>query len=297
MNTQEGMAPVTGGKVWYKRVGQNTTKPPLIVIHGGPGSSHDYMLCLEALSDDYQVIFYDQLGCGRSDKPHDTSLWTLERYTHELHQLIQHLNLQHVSLLGYSWGSMIAIEYTLHYPQNIIKLILSSPVLSVPLWIKDTEINKQGLCLMTQAIIKKNETNNTTNSPEYQQAIQEYNKLFVCRRLDPLPASLKKVFANKNNDIYELMWGPSEFNPTGNLKDFDRINQLHKIKCPVLFNCGEFDSITENSLKLGLKQVENGSIHVFKGSSHLTPLESENEYIDITRNFLAAGEAAALLNK
>lgn len=87
MTAREGFIDVTGGKVWYQIHENSTNKTPVIVLHGGPGSSHYSMQDLRVLAEDRTVIFYDQLGCGKSDRPTDDSLWRIDRFVEELGQI------------------------------------------------------------------------------------------------------------------------------------------------------------------------------------------------------------------
>src|SRR5262249_40945583 len=82
----EGVIAVEGGRVWYRIAGEARTGVPLLTLHGGPGYPHDYLEPLEGLSDERPVIFYDQLGCGRSDRPNDKALWQVDRFVRELAQ-------------------------------------------------------------------------------------------------------------------------------------------------------------------------------------------------------------------
>jgi proline iminopeptidase len=128
----EGYIPVTGGNIWYKIVGINRKNIPLLVLHGGPGAPHDYLEPFEILSDERPVIFYDQLGCGNSDKPRDASLWNVERFVNELEQVRTYLGLDKMHLHGQSWGSMLAVEFMLtKKPKGVVSLILSGPCLSL----------------------------------------------------------------------------------------------------------------------------------------------------------------------
>ena len=112
---REGYVSVPGGRVWYKIVGSGAATP-LVALHGGPGSTHWGLTPLEALAHERPVVLYDQLGCGKSDRPEDTSLWRVERFVTELHQLRQQLGLHRLHLLGHSWGTMLAMDYYLAHP-------------------------------------------------------------------------------------------------------------------------------------------------------------------------------------
>ena len=115
MNTKEGKIKIDGYQVWYRRVGNGGI--PLLTLHGGPGAGHDYLEPLEGLATDRSVIFYDQLGCGKSDQPDDRSLWRIERFVAEVNTVRQALGLEQIHLLGQSWGGWLTIEYMLSRPQ------------------------------------------------------------------------------------------------------------------------------------------------------------------------------------
>ncbi|MCK9604314.1 MAG: alpha/beta fold hydrolase [Candidatus Omnitrophica bacterium] len=100
---EDNLINVKGGKVWFRVAGKERKNTPLLVLHGGPGASWDYLQPLEALADERPVIFYDQLGCGNSERPLDKSLWTLSRYVDELETVVRELGLSSFHLLGNSW--------------------------------------------------------------------------------------------------------------------------------------------------------------------------------------------------
>ena len=135
LTTGEGFAEVTGGKVWYRIVGEGD-KTPLLLLHGGPGVPSYYLNPLAALSKDRPVIFIDQLGCGRSDRNIDTTLMTIENYVEQLKIV---LGLKEFYLYGHSWGTMLGTEYYYAYPDGIKALILSSSSISIPMWLKDAD--------------------------------------------------------------------------------------------------------------------------------------------------------------
>ncbi|MCT8138469.1 proline iminopeptidase-family hydrolase [Anaerobacillus sp. CMMVII] len=282
---KEGFVEVTGGKVWYQLHDQGTKNTPVIVIHGGPGSSHYSLQGLKVLSEQRPVLFYDQLGCGYSDRPIDTSLWQIDRFVEELGQLREALSLDEVHILGHSWGTTLAAAYMLTKPKGVKSVIFSSSCLSAPLWAEDQERNRQKLPKDVQETLKKCEENGTTDSQEYREATQEFNKNFVCR-LDPWPEFLKKGAHLKNSEVYNMMWGPSEFHVTGNLKHFDCTSRLHEISVPTLFTCGRFDEATPEATKYYSSLTPNSKMHVFEESAHMPYLEETDEFLQVVRNFL-----------
>lgn len=287
MSVQKGVVEVTGGKVWYQKHDLDTNKTPVIVLHGGPGSSHYSMQGLKVLAEYRPVIFYDQLGCGKSDRPTDTSLWNIERFVEELAQIREALFLEEVHILGHSWGTTLAAAYVLTKPVGVKSVIFSSPCLSAPLWAEDQERNRKLLPEDVQATLTRCEENGTTDSQEYKDATAEFNKRFVCR-INPYPEFLKKGAHYRNPEVYNIMWGPSEFYVTGNLKDFDCTSQLKEIDVPTLYTCGRYDEATPQSTEYFSRLTPNGIFHVFENSAHMPYIEETEEYMRVVRNFLAS---------
>ncbi|RDI45885.1 proline iminopeptidase-family hydrolase [Falsibacillus pallidus] len=285
MNVKEGFVEVTGGKVWYQQNESAMGGTPVIVLHGGPGSSHYSLQGLRVLAEDRPVIFYDQLGCGRSDRPANNALWTLDRFVEELGQLRAALNLEEVHILGHSWGTTLAAAYMLTKPKGVKSVIFSSPCLSAPLWAEDQMRNRELLPEDIQAVLLECEKNGTTDSKAYEDATIEFNKRFVCR-LDPFPEFLKEGAKYKNPEVYNIMWGPSEFTVTGNLKDFDCTHRLKEIDVPTLYTCGRFDEATPSSTEYFSSLTPGGKFHVFEESAHMPYLEEQEEYIKVVSEFL-----------
>ncbi|WML46541.1 proline iminopeptidase-family hydrolase [Neobacillus sp. PS3-40] len=281
----EGYIEVTGGRVWYEKFDNGANRTPVIILHGGPGSSHHSMQGLKALSKDRPVIFYDQLGCGKSDRPTDPSLWHIDRFVEELAQVRDALSLDKVHILGHSWGTTLAAAYCLSKPVGIESVIFSSPCLSAPLWAQDQDRNRKKLPIEIQKTLTKCEKEGTTDSKDYKEATQEFNNNFVCR-INPLPEFLTKNSHLKNPEIYNIMWGPSEFHVTGNLKDFDCTSQLKEITIPTLFTCGRFDEATPESTKYFSSLTPNSEFHVFENSAHMPYLEENVEYLQVIGDFL-----------
>jgi proline-specific peptidases, Bacillus coagulans-type subfamily len=287
---KEGMINVTGGRVWYRIVGANRKGIPLLTLHGGPGAPHDYLEPMEALANDRPVIFYDQLGCGNSDKPSDTSLWNIHRFVEELEQVRTALNLKKVHLMGQSWGTMLAVEYMLRKkPNGVVSLILSGPYLSTPRWVADQQFLISQLPENVQDTIRKYEQNGDFASPSYQEAMMVFYQKHLCR-MNPWPDGLNKAMEKMGVEVYEYMWGPSEFTMTGTLKDADLTEQLSQIKVPVLFTCGEFDEARPVTTNYYQSKLPGSEIHIFQGASHSHQLEKPDEYNQVVRNFLKKTE-------
>ncbi|WP_289137272.1 proline iminopeptidase-family hydrolase [uncultured Brevibacillus sp.] len=288
MKQTEGYIEVPGGKVWYSRVGDGE-KTPLIVLHGGPGNTHDPLKeALHVLGEDRSVIFYDQLGSGNSDRPTDASLWKTERFVEELSSVRKALDLDEVHILGHSWGTMLAAAYLIDTkPAGVRSIIFSSPCLSSKLWKKDADELIAKLPEAVQQTIEHHEEQGTTYSKEYQDAMKEYYSRHVCR-LDPLPAIMTESRKKANKDVYMTMWGPSEFCPTGNLKTFDYTPKLDQIDIPSLFVCGRYDEAAPESTAYYQSLVPGAKLHIFENSSHLGYLEETDKYVKVVRDFLEA---------
>src|SRR4051812_7310282 len=158
---RDGYVPVTGGRVWY-RVLAGGTGLPMVTVHGGPGGVHDYLEPLAALADERPVVFYDQLGAGKSDALQDATLWTNERLINELGQLLDALDLGRVHLLGHSWGTIIAAEYAIRSPGLLASLVLSNPILSLPRYVAGAAVLRAGLPAEVRAVLDRHEAAGST---------------------------------------------------------------------------------------------------------------------------------------
>jgi len=284
MKAGEGLVEVTGGRVWYEVVGSGDATP-LLVLHGGPGFTHEYMRSLEALADERPVVFYDQLGCGRSDRPDDLSFWTTERHVEELALVRWALGLEKVHILGQSWGGMLVTDYALTRPTGVESIVMASPCISIPRWVADAARLKAALSPELIATIDSHEARGFTTCPEYMAAMLVYYKRHVCR-LDPWPVEVERAFHTYGPVVYETMWGPSEFTVSGNLSDYDRSGRLKEIELPVLFTCGRHDEATPESVGWYSSLLPGSRLVVFEESSHMSHLEERERYNDVIREFL-----------
>jgi proline-specific peptidase len=282
--TREGFVNVPGGRVWFQIVGSGSAVP-LLALHGGPGFPHDYLTPLDGLADERPVIFYDQLGCGKSDRPGDESLWRAERFVEELAAVRSALDLDIVHLLGQSWGGMLATDYVLTRPPGVRSLILASAPLSIPRWIEDTGALRGALPQDVQDVYERHEASGMTDCLEYQAAMLHFYKRHVCR-LEEWPESVELAFKGAGMDVYHTMWGPSEFHATGNLVDYDRTGRLGEIGVPTLLTCGRFDEATPDATALFQSLIPGSEMAVFENSAHLAHVEETGRYLEIVRTFL-----------
>ena len=288
----EGYVSVEGGRVWYEIVGSGGATP-LLCLHGGPGFCHDYLESLADLADERPVVFYDQLGCGNSERPTDASLWIADRFVVELQQVREALGLGKVHMLGQSWGSMLLVDYLLARPSGIESAILASPCTSIPRWLADTNALRKELPADIQEVLDRHEAAGTVSSPEYQWATNEYYKRHLCRMM-PWPMAMERSMVKAGYPVYNTMWGPSEFNMTGgNLRYYDRTLRLHEIALPVLWTCGRYDEAQPETVAYYQSLLPGSELVIFEESSHTAHLEERTRYMGVVRDFLARVEAGA----
>ncbi len=185
---REGYVPVPGGQVWYRIVGTGNAIP-LLTLHGGPGAGQDYLEPLEALAPDRPVVFYDELGCGRSEQPADRSLWHMGRSVAEVSAVRQSLGLERVHVLGQSWGGWLALEYMTTSPHGVASLILASTSASLPEFVREGARLKAELPVPIRDTLAHYERDGDMQHPDYQAAVVEFYKRHLCR-LDPWPEAL-----------------------------------------------------------------------------------------------------------
>lgn len=293
---QEGRMAVIGGDVWYRIVGADKAGVPLLVLHGGPGVPHDYLEPLEALADQRPVVFYDQLGCGNSDRPTDESLWTVERYVDELAKVRAELKLDRVHILGHSWGTMLAVDYMLQRrPDGVVSLTLAGPALSMERWVADQRVWLLELAKQVQDSVRKAEVAGAFDTPEYQSAIGAFYAQHVCR-LDPWPDYVQRAMSPEKigQHVYLYMCGPSEFSITGTLRNYERVDRLKEIKTPALFICGRYDEATPAATEHYHRNMPGSRFAVIEDASHLSWSEQPAAFNRVVRDFLNRSEAAAL---
>ncbi len=290
MKSQQGKIPIDSYQLWYKIVG-NSNRIPLLTLHGGPGAGHDYLESLEAISSTRPIIFFDQLGCGKSDQPDDTSLWRIERFVKEVDTVRNALGLEKIHLLGQSWGGWLGIEYMLSKPKGIVSLTLASTSASIPQFVAEAEKLKAALPAEMYQTMQRCEAAKDYQNPDYLAAVQEFYNRHLCR-LNPWPDALQRSGKNlENNAVYETINGPNEFVVIGNLKDWNRIERLHEIKVPTLITVGRYDEITPACAETMHRGIANSEMCIFEHSGHTAHLEESERYMAVLADFLARVES------
>lgn len=282
MKRVEGFIDSKGGKTWYEIAGKKKSVP-LIILHGGPGYPHDSLRPLEALAKDRQVIFYDQLGCGNSEKTNNKSHWTVDYFVEELQGLVKELKLKEYHLLGHSWGAALGVAYADTKPSGLRSLVLSSPYLSTPHWEKDAIRLIQELPSDTRDVIGRGEL----KTKEYEEASREYYIRHVWgMRPEELPVEVIRSRHKMNTEIYNHMWGPSEFKPTGTLRDLDLSGRLPDLNTRVLYLCGRNDEATPETTREFQRLTPNSEMVIFEKSAHNPHHTQKEKYIKTVRGFL-----------
>ena len=285
----QGFIEVPGGPVWY-RVSGTGPGIPLLVLHGGPGGRICGYSRLDILGNERLIVRYDQLGSGRSGRPDDPSLWTVERFVEELHTVRQQLGLDEMHLLGHSWGGSLAAAYVLEKgTDGIASVILSSPLLSTRMWIEDANFLRSQLPEDVQRTLTEHEQAGTTDSDEYQAASDVFYErhVFGGERAESPPEC---DGAPPGRFVYETMWGPTEFHATGTLIDFDVTDRLHEIDVPVLFIAGQFDEARPETVAEFQKLIPGSKLMVILDAAHGTLSKKPDEYRSILESFLDSVE-------
>jgi proline-specific peptidase len=251
---KDGYLSVKEHRIYYKIFGvEQTAKSPLLVLHGGPGSAHNYMLGLSALATDRPVVFYDQLGCGLSDHPDDVSLSTVQTFVDELAQVRRQLKLDDIHLLGHSWGGMLAIEYLLTQPQGIRSATLASAMISMSLYRQEVDLLKRELPKDVYEAMTAHEQAGTTDTNAYWKQLEAYNRQHIYRG-DHYPEEYEAPKDGFGVDLYQTMWDASEAYADGSLKDWDKIDELPKITVPTLITSGQYDELTPHQALIAHRQ-------------------------------------------
>ena len=280
----QGVVPVPGGNVWFKRVGGGAGLP-LLAIHGGPGLPHNYLASLERLADEREVIFWDQLGCGNSKRRPNTALWTMERSVAEMDAVVKALGLNRFHVFGNSWGGMLAQQYALDVPSGAVSLTISNSIASIPEFSKMVARLKSELDPATQSAIDRHEAAGTTYSAEYQAAIRTWNETYLCR-VRPWPTELEDAFRNMGTEIFETMFGSSDFHIVGTIRSWDVFDRLAEIALPTLVLAGRFDECVPEHMWEMHQRIAGSRFELFESSAHMPFIEEPDRFDQVMRDFL-----------
>ncbi|MFU2318770.1 proline iminopeptidase-family hydrolase [Rahnella sp. PCH160] len=299
VNITEGYAPFQEYQTWYRISGDpGSGKTPLVIAHGGPGCTHDYVDAFRDIAKTGRaVIHYDQIGNGRSthlpDKPAD--FWQPSLFLAELDTLLRHLGIEeNYALLGQSWGGMLGAEHAVTRPSGLKALIIANSPASMELWLQAAARLRSELPAGVQETLLAHEQAGTIDSEEYKAASQVFYARHVCR-LNPWPEEVKRTFAAMDTDptVYHAMNGPTEFHVIGSMKAWTIIDRLPAINVPVLLISGRYDEAAPEVVQPFADGIKDVRWVIFENSSHMPHVEEREACMECIEEFLDLQEAAA----
>ncbi len=280
------LVPIPGGfNVYAKRVGRGRLK--VLLLHGGPGFSHDYLECFEDFLPQAGIEFYyyDQLGCGNSDHPTDSKLWTLERYVDEVEAVRKGLGLENFVLYGHSWGGVLGYEYALKYGQNLRGLVISNMTAGITAYNEHARTFRSELSPEDLATLDRYEAAGKYDAPEYQAIVMKLYQKHICR-LPEWPEPVTRVFNKANFAIYNEMQGPNEFVIVGNFKNWERWADLPRIKTPTLVMGARYDEMDPEQMRRVSELIPSARLFISDKGSHLCMYDDQAAYFGALVPFL-----------
>src|SRR5919199_4406767 len=279
MVAEEGFVDYRGYRTWYRVVGdRGSGAVPLLALHGGPGSTHNYFAPLAGLARERAVVLYDQIGCGNSDRPRDLT-WSVDVFRDEMDAVREQLGLERIHLLGTSWGGMLALEHVLGGARGIVSLVLSSTLASIDEWALEQRRLRDRLPAEVVETLDRHERAGTYDDPEYERAMEAYLDRHFYRGPKPR-AELERMEAEKAVDVYRAMQGPNEWTVTGALRGWDVRDRLAEIDVPTLVVRGRFDMCTDPISATLVNGIRGAREAVLEQSSHTPVLEETERYLD-----------------
>ena len=291
---QEGMIPFRDYHTWFRVSGDlSSPKTPLVVAHGGPGCTHDYVLSIAEIANTGRpVIHYDQLGNGRSthlpEKGGD--FWTVELFLEEIDNLLAHFGItERYFLLGQSWGGMLGAEHAIRQPAGLKALVISNSPASMELWLSEAKRLRAQLPVEIAEILDRHEAQGTLLDPEYLKAADYFYAQHVCRVVPNPPEVLRtNEFMKEDSTVYHVMNGPNEFHVIGTMKEWSVVDQIHRIISPTLLVSGRHDEATPAVVQPFMDKIPDVRWVIFEESSHMPFVEEPEAYFSVVEEFLAA---------
>jgi L-proline amide hydrolase len=299
VSVREGYAELRACLTWCRVMGELKAKnSPVVILHGGPGASHDYTDSLKNLVlRGRGVIQYDQLGCGRSthlrQKPKD--FWTIQLYLDGLDNLLKTLGIAgSYHIVGQSWDRMLGAEHAIRQPKGLRALVIADSPPSIELWVKEVNRLPQTLPPDVQTTLLKHKKDGTPNSSEYNTAMQVFYDRHVYY-VKPMSAEDERSFAQIAYDltVYHTMNGPSEFHVIGFLKGWKIISQVGRITAPTLLISGRHDEATPALVQAFFEGIAGARWEIFEESSHMPHVEEQERCLQIIGDFLAEHDRPA----
>lgn len=288
--TRELMVPVEGGRL-YVRVNGDLAEPraPLIAIHGGPGGTHNALVELLALADERAVILYDQLDCGRSDRPDDPRNWRVARFTDELEAIRAALGVARWHVCGHSWGGTLALEYGARRPAALRGLVLASALVSTRSWIADAQALRAQLPADVQAAMAACDGERVVAETCDVAAGPFYAAFNAREPATAMQRDYDRAIGGRGNNgrLYRAMWGASEFVATGTLRDYDGEPLLARLDgARTLFLVGQYDEARPATALGFAARVPGSEVAVVPGAAHWTLGDRPDETIALLRGWL-----------
>lgn len=277
---------VEGGRVYAYVYGSGDRC--ILCLAGGPAARSNYLQLTHAYlaGEGYKVVFLDALGAGRSDRPDNPALWTMERYAREVETVRTALGLGRCQLYGHSFGAMLGLEYAIRFPGSISSLVVSHGMADMPFHQQQVDRLVAALGPEFLRMRRAHEINGTTDSPEYMASETLLWYRHVCR----LPYWPEEMLAQQKDmylQPYQTMVGPGEYRCTGTLKEWSVLGQLHTIRVPALVLTGEHDALTPDESLLIAERLPHARMHLFRNASHVPFWETPGDYRSVLEPFLA----------
>lgn len=282
--------PIGEFNVWTKRFGNNP-KIKVLLLHGGPAMTHEYMECFETFfqREGFEFYEYDQLGSYYSDQPTDTSLWTTERFVEEVEQVRKAIGADSSNfyIVGNSWGGILGMEYALKYQSHLKSLIVSNMMASAPAYGKYAEdVLSKEMDPSVLAEIKSIEAKQDYSNPRYMELlIPHFYKKHVCR-LEEWPDGFNRAMKHANGAVYTLMQGPSEFGISGRLANWDIKNRLKEIYIPTLMIGAKYDTMDPKVMEEQSQLVQQGRFLYCPNGSHLSMWDDQKVFMSGVIQFI-----------
>lgn len=279
---KEGLIDIKGADIYYKSMGKGA---PLLLVHGGPGLDHSYLLPqMEILTEDYQLIFYDQRACGKSSADVDSNLISIESFVDDIEQIRQALNLEKIHLLGHSWGGMIAINYALTHQEHLNSLILLNPMSpNSELRAKENELladQQTKEDSLDMAKIMQSQALQEKQSGAYEDLFRIiFRQQFFDRSYaDSLTLIFPGSFAQNSQVLQHL---------GRDLASYDLLPLMPQITIPSLLIYGDYDPLADLAGEKIHEALANSQYKVIKDCGHFPYIEKQEEFVAILNEFVS----------
>lgn len=286
---KEGKMSFRGHEIYYRIVNPKGTKTPLLLLHGGPGSTHNYFEVFDqmAIDDDRPIVMYDQIGCGESYVEGDENLFNANVWMDELIQLRAYLKLDKVHILGQSWGGMLAILYALEeQPKGVESYILSSTLSSAKLWRQEQHRRIHLMPKEIQDELLLAEEKEDYSSDTYTKALDVFMERYCAGPVTEQDPECLRRPKKQGAQAYIIGWGHNEFTPTGTLKGYEVTEQLHEINTPCLVTSGQEDLSSPFIAKTMVDALPNAEWALFANSRHMPFIDEHERYINVLTAWL-----------